>query len=296
MQIEEALERYVEQLEANGRSQHTVQQARRHVMLMATWLAAQKFECDVQQIAHEHVAKFLASNVVRQRADGGPRLATSANAIRSSLRAFFAFVNAASYAPTNAARLVRRASAPPPPPRALAEADATKLVAALARATTVGERRDRVLFTVMLRCGLRLGSAIGLNVEDVDLERATLRLRRTKGGGEFIAFVPEDVVELLRDHIGVRRSGPMFLGSHGARLGGRQARRRLALWAAAAEIDDGAHPHQLRHSFAQRIYDRTGDLLVTGRALGHRSITSTQVYARVSDAVVRNSLSIRSDK
>ena len=292
MQIEEALERYIEQLDANGRSQHTVQQARRHVLLMANWLAAQKFDCVVELIGHEHVARFLASSVVRQRADGGPRLATSANAIRSSLRAFFAFVNAASYAPSNAARLVRRASAPPPPPRALADDDVAKLVAALARATTMGERRDRVLFTVMLRCGLRLGSAIGLNVEDVDLQRATLRLRRTKGGGEFVAFVPDDVVELLRGHIGARTSGPLFLGSQGARLGGRQARRRLALWAAAAEIQDGAHPHQLRHSFAQRVYERTGDLLVTGRALGHRSVTSTQIYARADEARVRRAISI----
>ena len=45
--------------------------------------------------------------------------------------------------------------------------------------------------------------------------------------------------------------------------------------------------HSLRHTFATRLYRKTGDLYLVQRALGHREITTTEVYARVSDDSLR---------
>jgi site-specific recombinase XerC len=286
MLMNEALAAYLTQLEADGRSPHTVRQAARHVRALERWLA----DPEVTSVTHEVVARFLGSEAVRERQGGGPRKASSGNAIRSSIRCFFAFVHAAGYAPANAARLVRRARTRPTAPRGVAEGDAERLLAALAEARTPSGRRDHALFALMLRAGLRLGSAVGLDVEDVDFEAGELRLRRVKGGGEEAAILPDSVAGLLREHIGERTSGPLFLSTQGTRVGARQVRRRLAGWGKRLGLRD-LHPHALRHAFAMRVYERSGDLLVTAAALGHRSVSSTQVYARVGRASVVAALS-----
>jgi site-specific recombinase XerC len=282
MRVSDALAVYLVQLQADGRSLHTTKQAARHVRLFAAWAG----DPPIADIGHELVARFLASDAVRQRADGGPREPSSANAIRSSLRAFCAFCHAAGYVASNPARLVRRARTRPPTPKGVSAADGQRLLAELERATTAVERRDRVLFTLMLRTGLRLGSVIGLDVEDLDLEAGELVVRSLKGGGDDTVVVPTDMIGPLAEHIGERRSGPLFVATHGRRLGARHVRRRLEQWAERAGIA-ATHPHALRHAFALRLYEKTGDVLLTARALCHRSVTSTQIYARPTLSAVR---------
>jgi integrase len=282
MCISDALAAYTVQLQADGRSVHTIRQAERHVRLLARWAG----DPPVAELGHEHVARFLASDVVQECAGGGPRKASSANAIRSSVRGFCAFVHGAGYAATNAARLVRRARTRPPMPKALSDADAGKLLAALDGARTAEERRDRALFVTMLRCGLRLGSALGLDVGDIDFDAGEIHVRVLKNGGEDLVVMPADVADLLREHAGGRASGPVFLASHGGRIGARHVRRRLEQWSARAGIAS-THPHALRHTCGQRIYRRTKDVLVVASALLHRSVASAAVYARADRAAVR---------
>ena len=70
MLISAALDRYVLQLQADGRSEHTINQAQRHVRLLDAWFGEDR---EVETIAHEDLARFLTSDVVRCRADGKPR-------------------------------------------------------------------------------------------------------------------------------------------------------------------------------------------------------------------------------
>lgn len=281
MEIEVALDAYARQLVGDGRSPHTVAQARRHVLLLTAWLAATGRSCAVEDITHEDVACFLGSPLVMQRSDGRPRKPTSANALRSSLRCFLGFVHAAGYAASNAGRLVRRAVCGPPPPKALSDVDQAKLLGALEQAATPAERRDRVLFELLLRAGPRVGSVLAAQVEDLDLGAAELHLRREKGRRERVLVLPERVVELLRQHVGDRTSGHLFPGSHRAALTGRHVARRLEGWCERAGIRP-ISPHVLRHTFATAVYRRTGDVLLTGEALGHANLASTAVYARTS--------------
>lgn len=290
MQIEEALGRYRLQLAADGRSDHTARQVTRHVRLFADWVAGARGGREVEELRHEDVAAFLASDRGRLRADGRPRKPNAANALRSSLRVFFGYVHAAGYARVNAAALVRRARCGSPPPRGLSETDRERLVGALDTAKTPAEWRDRALFRLLLGAGLRLGSAIALDVEDVDLAAGEVRLRIMKNADRDVAFVPAGLVEILRKHAEGRTAGPLFLGEHGGRIGARQAHRRLAWWAERAGIAPPVSPHRLRHTFATRVYGGTQDLLVTARALCHRSPASSAVYARVDPAAVRRAI------
>ena len=100
-------------------------------------------------------------------------------------------------------------------------------------------------------------------------------------------FLRRDVCELLRKFIGDRARRPLFTTKHGRRLTVRQVRRRLGEWMEKARVRRKVGPHGLRHSFALGLYARTGDVLLVQRALGHRSLSSTLIYARASDERLR---------
>lgn len=289
MRVSAALDQYLVQMRGDGRSIHTVQQANRFVRKFIEASGDPR----VDQVRHEDLAAFLASGGVARRADGGLRKPNSANALRSGLRAFFAFVHAAGYAPTNAARLVRRARCSPPRPRGLSDTDAERLMTALDTASTVAERRDRVMFRLTLGLGLRVGSVVALDAADIDFEDATLRVRTLKNRDQDTVFLSPALVELLRGYVGDRRSGPLFPSGDGCHLGTRQVGRRLELWSRRAGIEHRISPHGLRHAFAMSIYERTHDVLLVGRLLCHRSVASTSTYARPSESRARAALLTR---
>jgi site-specific recombinase XerD len=101
-------------------------------------------------------------------------------------------------------------------------------------------------------------------------------------------LVPKAIVLQLKAFVGTRSAGPVFLAND-RRISMRHAQRRLAAWLTAAKIT-GKSAHALRHTFATRIYQHTGDILVTQQALGHASVASTVIYARVNHARLREAV------
>jgi len=290
MKILDALDRYLTQIRADGRSEHTAGQYRRHITLLATWLAQRHHSGEVEVIDHETLAAFLASPAARERPDHKTKKATSANALRTSLRTFFRYAHEAGYTRSNPARLIRRALCAPPPPRAMSDDEAGRLLLALSKGTGPEAKRDHALFALMLGSGIRLGSALGLEVGDVDLERGELQLRRTKGDVPTSVPMARSVRDHLRTYIEGRAAGPLFPGRNGRAMCARHVQRRLALWCGRAGIGRHVNPHSLRHTFAIGLYRRTRDLLVVQAALRHRSIVSTTVYARTNDDAVRRAV------
>ena len=279
MRVTTALDRYVTQLRADGRSPHTISQIERHVAVLARWLDENKLPTDARRVTHEHVARFLCSDAVTLRLDGSPRKPTASNAIRSSLRTFFAYVHAAGYSPRNAAALVRRARIGPRPPRALTVDETERLVAALDAASTVAERRDRVLLRVLLATGIRIGSALAARTEDVDLEAGALHLRQLKGGGTLSVPLDEATRDMLAAHVAGLPEGPIFPSRQGGAVSRRVVAIRFGAWLERAAITRSASLHSLRHTKAARLYEQTRDLFAVQRALGHASIASSVVYA-----------------
>ena len=111
-----------------------------------------------------------------------------------------------------------------------------------------------------------------------------------KNGDEETVFLPQRTVEMLRAFVGERTSGPLFPASHGGHMTTRSVHRRLEEPAARAGIMRRVSPHALRHTFATALYRRTGDVLLVGRALCHRSVASTAVYAQVDRQRLRSVL------
>jgi len=86
MTIEEALERFLTQLRADGRSRHTLGRYERHVRLLSAWARDVRHTGVVGDLSHEDLARFLASPEASTSAHGGAKRQTSVNALRTSVR------------------------------------------------------------------------------------------------------------------------------------------------------------------------------------------------------------------
>jgi len=290
MRIEQALEKFMVQLRADGRSPHTIGQYRRHIRTLAHWLADVGHSGDVREIGHEAVARFLGAHAATRRPDGRAKTATSINCLRSSLKGFFGYLHGAGYIRLNPGRLIRRAICASPPPRGLSPQDQKKLLSTLRNTKGPEAERDYALFHLMLATGIRLTSTLALDVGDVDLNRAEILLRNGKGNRQERVFLGRAICAHIRRYVSKVKSGPLFPGRPGERVTARHARRRLAMWFEEAKISGHHSPHSLRHAFALTLYAKTQNVLVVKQAMHHRSIGSTLVYTRASEAEVRKAL------
>jgi len=281
MKIDEALALFLVQLEADGRSVHTIGQYRRHVRALARWLAAERLPLDVAAIGHGDIAAFVASPAARFRPDGTAKVGTSVNAMRSSLRGFYGYLHEAGYVATNPTRLLRRAICSPPPPRALTDDEQRRLLEVL-DGDNYEARRDAALVRTMLGTGIRLSSALALRVEDVDLLSRELVIRCAKGSRPDRLPVSREVTRVLATWIGERTEGALFCSRSGWSLCARHVQRRFRKAVEAAGITRAVSPHSCRHAFAVQMLTRTGDITLVQAALRHRSIASTLIYARTS--------------
>lgn len=290
MDVTTAVRKFLRQLEADGRSPHTVGQYRRHLRLFAAWAADVGHSGRLSAIDHETVARFLTSRQARTSAQGGKKRATSMNCLRTSLKLFFRFAHRAGLAADDPGRLIRHAVCGPPPPRTLSDDERRKLLETLAAAEGPEAERDHALVAVMLATGIRLSSAIALDVGDVDLGRGELQLRKTKGDRPATVYLGKAIRKHLGSYLAGRTSGPLFPARHGGRLCVRHVQRRFREWVAKAGIERSFSPHALRHTMAQTLYNRTGDLFLVKAALHHRSIVSTMVYAQPDERRLRAAL------
>ncbi len=195
----------------------------------------------------------------------------------------------------NPARSVTLRRLPHTTPTFLTEAEKRRLSKELRGRSSELARRDRVTIELFLGTGIRLQELVDLDIEDVDLDAKHLRIR-AKGGVPQVKFLKSTLRSLLRTYLnGSRRQGngecrALFLSNRGSRLSERQVARRLDHWLQAARIDKKLSPHALRHPFTTHLYGRTGDILVVQRALGHRDLSTTQVYTHLVDDALEEAL------
>ncbi|MDA2812606.1 tyrosine recombinase XerC [Nocardiopsis sp. RSe5-2] len=178
-------------------------------------------------------------------------------------------------------------------PRVLSEDQAADAITAHAEdaeaaSTPDGLRRTAVV-EVLYGGGLRVAELCGLDLDDIDRERRTLRVLG-KGGKERAVPIGEPALDAVDAWLQAGRPalvGPhsgraLFLGARGGRLGTRSARRDVHELLRAAGDGSDAGPHALRHSAATHLLNGGADLRSVQEYLGHASLDSTQVYTHVS--------------
>jgi integrase/recombinase XerC len=147
------------------------------------------------------------------------------------------------------------------------------------------KERDVALLELMYGCGIRVSELVGINLDDIDLRGGWLRVRG-KGNKERQVPVGVRAVEAVNVYLEKRKSPAseraLFLNSRGARLGDRQVRRLVKLYAVLVAGDSTVHPHSFRHAYATHLLSDGADLRSIQELLGHARLSTTQKYTQVS--------------
>jgi integrase/recombinase XerC len=225
----------------------------------------------------------------------GPRSAASLHRMKAAVRAFFAWAAETGVVGDNPARSIRMHRLPRKLPVFLTTAEKKRLLKELKGRTDFSTLRDRAMIEVLLGTGIRLGELAALDMDDIDLDAKHLRVR-AKGNVPQVKFIKTDLRTLLRRYLAERRRHgrpemeALFLSNRDGRLCQRQIANRLAHWLRKAGIEKELTPHGLRHTFATHLYGATNDLLVVQRALGHRDVSTTQIYTHLVDGQLEEAL------
>ncbi|WP_285117521.1 tyrosine recombinase XerC [Leifsonia sp. fls2-241-R2A-40a] len=162
-------------------------------------------------------------------------------------------------------------------------------LAARAEEGDPGAVRDVAVIELLYAAGIRVSELTGLDVDDVELDRLTVRVVG-KGSKERVVPFGVPALHALRAWLRMGRprlvaaaSGPaLFLGSRGARLGTRAVYELVAGLLADVPGGGPSGPHALRHTAATHLLDGGADLRAVQELLGHASLGTTQIYTHVS--------------
>lgn len=152
--------------------------------------------------------------------------------------------------------------------------------------------RDRAIFMLMLRCGLRVAEVAKLTLAALDLPRSQVFVYEGKGVKDRVVYLSHDAHRSLVDYLKVRpqsRAKRLFLVEKGHYAGNpvsvRAIQKRMEHYAHEAGLKVTCH--QLRHTMATQLLNADADLVTIQDLLGHSRIKTTQRYCQVSNLKVQ---------
>lgn len=152
--------------------------------------------------------------------------------------------------------------------------------------------RDKAMFLLMLRCGLRVEEVANLTQGVIDFRRRRILIEDGKGSKDRMVYMSNDAQLSLSAYLQVRpssRTKKIFLVEKGTSKGQpisiRGIQKRMEYYARIAGFK--ASCHQLRHTFATELLNADAELVTIQDLLGHNSIKTTQRYCRVSNLKVQ---------
>ncbi len=211
------------------------------------------------------------------------------------LRSFFRYCRREGLMSGNPAKALRTPRTGRKLPKFLTTDQISSLLEAPAANTPMG-LRDRAILETIYSAGLRAAELVGLNIEDWDQDSGVLRVRG-KGKKERIAPIGSYAAKALTRWMSIRKSLPtarskdsdaLFTSRVKTRLTTRSLQRMLDKYILQVGLDKQLSPHSLRHSFATHLLDGGADLRSVQEMLGHKSLTTTQIYTHVSAQRLRD--------
>ncbi|MDQ1485032.1 MAG: integrase/recombinase XerD [Actinomycetota bacterium] len=280
-----------------GLARNTLSSYRRDLTRYLDFLTAQGRD-SLADVGEHDVAEFLSA--LREGDDVHPPLgASSAARTIVAVRGFHRFAVREGRVEADAASAIR----PPTPARRLPKAIPFDEVERLLEAADVDGSprglRDRALLELLYGTGARISEAVGVDVDDLDLDTGVVRLfgkgskeRRVPVGSFATAALDRYLVggrPALIVTTGTTGSAAarqaraaVFLNARGGRLSRQSAWTVLRAAAARAGLRTAISPHTLRHSFATHLLDGGADVRVVQELMGHASVTTTQIYTLVT--------------
>jgi integrase/recombinase XerD len=269
-----------------GRSANTIAAYRRDLGGYCEWLSTR--EATVLDVTHSMLVEFVGV----RRSSGA---ATSSIARQlAAIRMLHRYLSIEGERRDDPAAELEGVRVPSGIPKPLSEAQVASLLDAVIVTEPI-HRRDLALIELLYATGARISEAVGLSIGEIDLDAQLVRLYG-KGSKERIVpfgssaasalddwFSPSGRARIVPDQWRSRDDAEaVFLNTRGGRLTRQAAWQVIKKYGVRAGIGDELSPHVLRHSCATHLLDHGADLRVVQEMLGHVSISTTQIYTKVS--------------
>ena len=269
-----------------GRSANTISSYRRDLRKYEDYLTKRKSNASIA--TEDDVESF-----VRALQATGEAVASTARRL-AAVRMLHSYLVAEDIRTDNPSARVEGVRVPTGVPKPLSLTEVESLLASV-----VGEDstalRDRALLEFLYATGARISEACDLNIDDVDLNARVVRLFG-KGAKERVVPFGRTAEAHLRTYLGVGGRGALapefwarqgdrdavFLTNKGRRLNRQKAWHIVRDAGVAAGIHQELSPHVLRHSCATHMLEHGADLRIVQEMLGHATISTTQIYTKVS--------------
>lgn len=269
-----------------GRSTNTLTAYRTDLSQYCVWLNGRN--TSLTSVGEADIEEYISA----QRLSG--RAASSITRSVVAIRSLHRFLVVEGTVELDPAADIASPRTPSGLPKALSEADVNKLLAAVL-GNDPPHRRDRAILELLYATGMRISELTGLSLSDIDPEAGLVRVFG-KGSKERIVPFGRPANAAIQDWLTpsgrlalsparwARRgdSEALFLNMRGGRLSRQGAWGVVRRYGDAVGLGDRLSPHVLRHSCATHLLDHGADLRIVQELLGHASISTTQIYTRVS--------------
>jgi integrase/recombinase XerC len=211
----------------------------------------------------------------------------------ASLRTFFQFLIREGKLETNPAKMVATPRIERKLPNHLSVEDAVRFIETPDINTDLG-RRDRSILEFLYATGIRVGELVGINLADVDMRERVVRVTGKRNKQRMVPFGEPALQSLLlylektrgaflnECPAAERDPNALFLHRRGGRLTTRSVGRLVEKYIKRCADIHSISPHSLRHTFATHLLDSGADLRDLQELLGHKLLTTTQIYTQVS--------------
>jgi integrase/recombinase XerD len=231
--------------------------------------------------------------------DGNPRYAPSSIArALVAVRSFHRFCLEEGFVDADPSEEVGAPRVPQGIPKALTEEEVEALLAAVA-GDDPRARRDRAILETLYATGVRISELVGLDRRDLDFDAALVRVVG-KGDKERVVPIGRSARVALEDYLANGRpqlerpvtrnrvpGDPVLLNARGGRLTRQGCWKIVTTAGDRVGLSGRLSPHVLRHSCATHMLDHGADIRVVQELLGHASLSTTQVYTKVSPERLR---------
>ena len=264
----------------------------------------ERYRLDLESHGINDLKTIKSADIERHLADlsagtvsGKPAAASSIARASAAIRSFHTFVSATSPDIHNPAARITSPKQGSHLPQALSVEQVSALLDAARVGDDVTSLRNSALLELLYATGARVSEAVGLALDDLDLDEE-LPVIRLFGKGRKERIVPlgsyakaaiEAYIVRSRPVLAQRGQGSpaLFLNSRGRALSRQSAWEIIQRAAGRAGIDEDVSPHTLRHSFATHLLEGGASIRDVQELLGHASVQTTQIYTRVTPTTLK---------
>lgn len=263
-----------------GLSDNTLASYRSDLKAYVKWLDTHSLS--VEQAQWQDLLRFLDSYTGASPRSRARRL--------SSLRRFYRYLIREGLVSNDPVARIKTPRTGRSLPKTLSEGEVELLLASPDLENTLG-LRDKAMLELLYATGLRVSELVNLTLQEINLLHGVVRITG-KGGKERIVPMGEEAIEWLTRYIQDSRdellkgarSDAVFPARQGVAMGRHAFWHRIRQLAIRAGIKKPISPHTLRHAFATHLLNHGADLRVVQMLLGHRDISTTQIYTHVAQA------------